>query len=179
MSGKGLPFDDDDRDRRRLAMCQRHEGTRALQLLEALKGWAVESKLGCSIPPCKDLDISPADSPSELVPRERLVRRELAGHPRQVQRLAEPPRHFLGRAGAEAQLDPEFAPRFASFIETRRAVLRSVLARHGNRDAEELDTLVDMLFGALWYRLLLGHAPLDAGFAARLGLLSARALQSE
>jgi AcrR family transcriptional regulator len=82
---------------------------------------------------------------------------------------------------AEAQLDPAFAPRFQAFIDVRRAALRSVLVRHGCArpsvtSAVELDTLVDMLFGAMWYRLLLGHAPLDTAFAKGLAGLAARAL---
>jgi AcrR family transcriptional regulator len=75
---------------------------------------------------------------------------------------------------AEAQLDAEFGARFALFIETRRSVLHSVLARHPVADERELPALVDMLFGAFWYRLLLGHAPLTATVAATLGKLAAR-----
>ena len=73
---------------------------------------------------------------------------------------------------AEAQLDADFAPRFAAFIETRRSALRAVLARHTR---EDLDAMVDMAFGALWYRLLVGHAPLDARFADSIARLTARA----
>ena len=75
---------------------------------------------------------------------------------------------------AEAQLDAAFAPRFAVFIETRRAALYGVLARHPVADERELYTLVDMLFGAFWYRLLLGHAPLTSAVAATLGKLAER-----
>jgi AcrR family transcriptional regulator len=75
---------------------------------------------------------------------------------------------------AEAQFDPAFARRFAAFIETRRSALRAVLARHSSADEQELGTLVDMLFGAFWYRLLLGHAPLTSSVAATLGKLAAR-----
>jgi AcrR family transcriptional regulator len=75
---------------------------------------------------------------------------------------------------AEAQLDPEFARSFAAFIETRRSALHAVLARHSRADEHELGTLVDMLFGAFWYRLLLGHAPLTSAVAATLGKLAAR-----
>ncbi len=75
---------------------------------------------------------------------------------------------------AEAQLDAAFAPRFAAFIETRRAALRGVLARHPIPDERELSALVDMLFGAFWYRLLLGHGPLTPALAATLGKLAAR-----
>jgi AcrR family transcriptional regulator len=75
---------------------------------------------------------------------------------------------------AEAQLDAAFAPRFAAFIETRRSALHAVLARHPVEDERELPTLVDMLFGAFWYRLLLGHAPLTSSVAATLAKLAAR-----
>lgn len=75
---------------------------------------------------------------------------------------------------AEAQLDAAFSPRFADFIQTRRSALRAVLARHEIIDEHELDALVDMLFGAFWYRLLLGHAPLDKALAITLGNLAAR-----
>jgi AcrR family transcriptional regulator len=78
---------------------------------------------------------------------------------------------------AEAQLNALFAPRFAAFIETRRAALHSALARHPVADDRELPTLVDMLFGAFWYRLLLGHAPLTSTVAANLGKLAARGAQ--
>jgi len=75
---------------------------------------------------------------------------------------------------AEAQLDSTFALRFRAFIETRRSALHAVLARHSAAEAQELDTLVDMLFGAFWYRLLLGHAPLTSAVAATLGKLAQR-----
>jgi AcrR family transcriptional regulator len=78
---------------------------------------------------------------------------------------------------AEAQLDPEFAASFAGFIAERRGALRAVLERHtGRAGPDELDVAVDMLFGAMWYRLLVGHAPLDAAFARALARLAARAL---
>jgi hypothetical protein len=32
----------------------------------------------------------------------------------------------------------------------------------------DLDMLADLAYGVLWYRLLIGHAPLDAGAARDL-----------
>jgi AcrR family transcriptional regulator len=99
-------------------------------------------------------------------------------------------RHFLeatfrllrGRRGlapvlkglmAEAQLDAEFAALFRThFIEQRRAALLSVVERA--RPEPEASALVDMLFGAMWYRLLVEHAPLDDRFAALLADIAAR-----
>jgi AcrR family transcriptional regulator len=76
---------------------------------------------------------------------------------------------------AEAQLDPEFAERFAGFIATRRSALRAILERHAARQ-DERELAIDMMFGAMWYRLLVGHAPVDAGMARTLARLIARAL---
>jgi AcrR family transcriptional regulator len=77
---------------------------------------------------------------------------------------------------AEAQLDPGFAPHFAAFVETRRTALRAVLARHSRAPEATLDATVDMLFGALWYRLLIGHGSLDPAFAAELSALATHGL---
>jgi AcrR family transcriptional regulator len=71
---------------------------------------------------------------------------------------------------AEAQHDEHVAQVLADFTAVRRAALRALLER--GREAGELapeanlDMLVDMAYGVLYYRLLVGHAPLD-GNAAR------------
>lgn len=75
---------------------------------------------------------------------------------------------------AHAQLEAEFAPHFARFIGARREALRGVLVRHEARLVRDVDACVDSLFGAMWYRLLIGHAPLDARFARELAALVAR-----
>jgi len=76
---------------------------------------------------------------------------------------------------AEAQLDESFAPKFAEFITERRAALRSVVQRHvPSSPRGEAEAIVDMLFGAMWYRMLVGHAPIDAAFATMLAKLVAR-----
>jgi AcrR family transcriptional regulator len=73
---------------------------------------------------------------------------------------------------AQAQLDPAFCALFRErFIGPRRAALRAVLdlaRQSGSLPPElDLDTAVSALFGALWYRLLLGE-PLDDDYAAAL-----------
>jgi AcrR family transcriptional regulator len=70
---------------------------------------------------------------------------------------------------AEAQSDPRFGELFfRKLISARRAILKEILARgqaRGELDAgRDLDLLADLIYGPLWYRLLLKHAPLDAAF---------------
>ncbi|WP_055586271.1 TetR/AcrR family transcriptional regulator [Peterkaempfera griseoplana] len=70
----------------------------------------------------------------------------------------------LENAGATAVL--------ADFTERRRVALRSLLDRAAGRGEvspeADPDLLADLAYGFLWYRLLVGHAPLDARAAARL-----------
>jgi AcrR family transcriptional regulator len=73
---------------------------------------------------------------------------------------------------AAAQQDEHVARLLADFTAVRRAALRALLER--GRDAGELaqdadlDMLVDMAYGVLYYRLLVGHAPLDEKAARAL-----------
>ena len=73
---------------------------------------------------------------------------------------------------AAAQQDEHVASLLADFTAVRRAALRALLER--GRDAGELardadlDMLVDMAYGVLYYRLLVGHAPLDEKAARAL-----------
>lgn len=75
---------------------------------------------------------------------------------------------------ADAQLDPAFRRRFREeFIMARRAALGELVQRtlrqHGAEPSrEEIDVALDQLYGAMWYRLLIGNAPLNSAFARRL-----------
>jgi AcrR family transcriptional regulator len=64
-----------------------------------------------------------------------------------------------------AQADEHVAGALADFTAQRRAALRALLERgraSGDLPARaDLDLLVDIAYGVLWYRLLIGHAPLD------------------
>jgi AcrR family transcriptional regulator len=64
-----------------------------------------------------------------------------------------------------AQHDEHVAEALAGFTARRRRALRTVLARgvaQGRLSpAADLDVLVDLGYGFLWYRLLVGHRPLD------------------
>jgi AcrR family transcriptional regulator len=74
---------------------------------------------------------------------------------------------------ADAVYDPEFLEILREvLIAKRRAALHQVLERGRVRgelspDAD-LDVMIDLLFGALWYRLLVQHAKLDSRFARQL-----------
>jgi hypothetical protein len=49
-----------------------------------------------------------------------------------------------------------------------RQVLERGRARGELKPDADLDAMIDLLFGALWYRLLLQHAKLDSRFAKQL-----------
>ncbi|GAA4567692.1 TetR/AcrR family transcriptional regulator [Planotetraspora kaengkrachanensis] len=69
---------------------------------------------------------------------------------------------------AEAQSDPDLAERLRTLlIGPRRAALRKVLEGALSSHAD-LDLTVDMIFGAMWYRLLNRHAPVDAALAEEI-----------
>jgi hypothetical protein len=85
----------------------------------------------------------------------------------------------LSELASAAQHDEHVARALEGFTAQRRAVLRALLARGRDRgqlspDAD-LDILVEMAYGVLWYRALITHAPLDAATARRLadGVISA------
>ncbi len=70
---------------------------------------------------------------------------------------------------AEAQRDAVFAEAFReTLILKRRATLLAIL--HRLTSPEESELLADFVFGAMWYRLLVGHAPLDDTFAEQIAM---------
>ncbi|MER5388775.1 TetR/AcrR family transcriptional regulator C-terminal ligand-binding domain-containing protein [Saccharopolyspora sp. NPDC002686] len=77
---------------------------------------------------------------------------------------------------AEALCDEHAAELLREFTAGRREELSAVLAPWV--PAAELDLAVDQAFGVLWYRLLLGHAPVDRSPARSLAALLVRQLQS-
>jgi AcrR family transcriptional regulator len=93
------------------------------------------------------------------------VRQSVAGASRNARMLA--------ALMAEAQLGEEFADSFRSgFLARRRKVLREVLERARARGevaaSADIDFLVDVVFGTLWYRILGQHGTLNRRFADRL-----------
>jgi len=94
-----------------------------------------------------------------------------------MRRLAEA---FSGKIGstvaaliAEGQSDPELAEALRSrWLSVRRAEAREILELGIERGElrEDLDpeVAVDVLYGPIYYRMLVGHAPLDDDFANAL-----------
>jgi AcrR family transcriptional regulator len=74
---------------------------------------------------------------------------------------------------AEAQTRPAFRTVFRErFIMARRAPVHEMLQaaqKRGELAGEvDLDALLDFIFGAMWYRLLIEHAPLNDKFVAAI-----------
>lgn len=73
----------------------------------------------------------------------------------------------------EAQINPAFAVRFSGrFLAERRTVLKTLLNRAqtcGQLDAKaDAEFLVDLIYGAMWHRIQLGHAGIDRDFATKI-----------
>jgi hypothetical protein len=72
---------------------------------------------------------------------------------------------------AEAQADADLRRAIQTeVVEPRAAALRAILRRRV-ADAERIETLAEVIDGAIWRRLMLGE-PLDEGFARGLAALA-------
>ena len=85
---------------------------------------------------------------------------------------------------AQAQLDPEFGQRFrTSFLQRRRDALGVILARAQVRGdlppRLPASTVIDIVFGVLWYRLLASDQPLDQELVDELVAVLTNAPSSE
>lgn len=97
------------------------------------------------------------------------VQADLVTFTTELYRVSEWPLRVAALSGmmAEAQLDPNFAGPFRDWIQSRRKVVSDILSRgmaRGELAADlDLEYATDLIFGPFWYRLLVGHAPLDPG----------------
>lgn len=113
-------------------------------------------------------------APARLESSGRKVRQEFAAYLNQtVERLKDAGwSNTLRSLVAEAQNDPALARLVRDkVIEPRREDGRRLL-EHGMKTGEirrnvDIDITLDFVFGAIWYRLLLGHAAVDEAFARR------------
>lgn len=74
---------------------------------------------------------------------------------------------------SEAQRDESFAESFRNgFLAQRRGVMRELLVRARDRGdlapGVDVDVVVEMFFGTLWYRLLAASGPVNTRFADKL-----------
>ena len=104
---------------------------------------------------------------------ETELRRFLRATFRAVSRETGP---VLAALMAEAQRDKPFATEFRKrLIDVRREALRNLLTRARDRGElnreSNLDLLADIVYGTMWYRLLVGHAKLDDRLADSLAQL--------
>jgi AcrR family transcriptional regulator len=75
---------------------------------------------------------------------------------------------------ALALADAQGEGQLQAFTAGRRAVLEAILLRHGVA-APQAGPLAEVAYGVLWYRTLIGNAPLDAQAADRIADLLADA----
>lgn len=78
---------------------------------------------------------------------------------------------------AAAQSDPEVAAAFRSvWMKPRREMTKALLLRHqetGRLNTKlDLDLVLDLLYGPLYFRLLAGHGPLTPAFADAIAELA-------
>ncbi|WP_082481483.1 TetR/AcrR family transcriptional regulator [Pseudomonas sp. Leaf127] len=105
------------------------------------------------------------------VPRELAPKDALAYHFRSlVEQYAGWPGRLVAQIIAEGQSDPSILRAFRErFHYGRRAVVREILEdwkATGEIAADtNIEILMDVIYGAVYMRLMLGHAPLDEQFA--------------
>jgi len=83
---------------------------------------------------------------------------------------------------AEGQADPRVLDDFRqAFFLRRRTAVREVVARgmaSGEFDPNvDIDLAIDLIYAPIYFRLLVGHQPLDDAFARALPALALRALR--
>lgn len=113
-----------------------------------------------------------APAPPSAAARDALpqLRRQLRGL---VERLSAPSGRSVTLMLAAAEPDSELAKAFRHrvILEGRdegRRLLRKAIADGALRRGLDLDVTLDLLYGPIFFRVLVGHGPLDARFADRV-----------
>jgi len=100
---------------------------------------------------------------------------------RMVHTIAGPTGHIAAQIIAEGQSDPRVLEHFrAVFLRQRRAaateIFKTGIANGEFREDLDIELAIDLIYGPIWYRLLVGHQPLDDQLAEHLPKLSISAL---
>ena len=86
---------------------------------------------------------------------------------------------------SEALVDPDFAETMHDiFITRRRSALRGILLKGIERGElvsdVDIELIIDLIYGPMWYRLLNKHAPLNPGFAKQISeIIADRLIRSD
>ena len=102
-------------------------------------------------------------------PARRAPRARAAASATIAKRFATPTGRHVATMIAASDLETEFSKAFRNhFVLARRAEGRALLEQ-AIRDGEvradlDVEVALDLLYGALFFRLLMGHAPLDESF---------------
>jgi hypothetical protein len=76
---------------------------------------------------------------------------------------------MIAASEQESELAKAFRGHFVmARREEGRLILKAAVAQQELRPGLDLDAVLDSLYGALFFRLLMGHAPLDANFVDTL-----------
>ncbi len=99
-----------------------------------------------------------------------------------VEALSGPYGRIVAEIIAEGQSDPSILETYReTFLFHRRAAAREIIERgiaEGEFDSDlDVELAMDLLYGPVYFRLLLGHAPLDDSFARALPDLGLKILR--
>jgi AcrR family transcriptional regulator len=140
--------------------------SKEMPALDALLDWAA------SAAPPRDTGSLRGDVLALIRPWVREIRRETFGP-------------VIAAFVNEAQADPKFADAYRiHYVEPRRDAMRAVFARAAERGEVpadlDVEVALDLIYGAVYHRLLHGHAELTDRFARNVvdlaldGILTAR-----
>lgn len=101
---------------------------------------------------------------------------------RMIRVLNGPQGRVVAQIIAEGQGDPTVLEHFRTiFLRNRRSAAREIIQagidRGEFRADVDLELIIDLIYGPMWYRLMVGHQPLDKAFAESLPQLAIAALR--
>lgn len=125
------------------------------------------------------IDSAPAADPDPSLPPRAALEAQLA---RIIAAFATTRGRQITMALASADPDSEFTRAFRNRVilsarTAGRSLLEQAIAKDNLTPPANLDILLDMIYGPLFFRLLAGHAPLDADLAHHLTATAFAALR--